>query len=374
MFFRSTDGGATWTEQDPGLPHQQSDGLEYFFKVQQIDSLNAVAVGDTGFIMRTTDGGNTWVQQNLNTTAEIRNVHFSDPMTGIVVLWEDSNRILTTSDGGTNWTVAPFRPWLTATMCHSDGGENFRVITYQNGPVYSTSDDWMTVDSTPLIYPFSDTTPILGYCNFRGLDTLVGYGDNPGHGPLLITSTDGGMHWSNTNFQNGYELDFLCMSSLDRDIVFCGGQTGGSLEDGRHIAKSTDHGMTWSTDTLEYAYDTSPSFIYSLTVTPENHGVAIFGGPGNLQTVLVLGAPLDKVETFPILDSNVQIYPNPSASSVTITSFEAGSTVHLLDILGREVLQAMTPASETLTLDVSSLPSGLYYISDGLTRAKFVKE
>ncbi len=42
IFCRSTDGGETWTEQDPGLPHFKSSGAHFISKIQQIDSLTTV--------------------------------------------------------------------------------------------------------------------------------------------------------------------------------------------------------------------------------------------------------------------------------------------------------------------------------------------
>src|ERR1035441_2303614 len=55
-FMRSNDGGRTWAFQNPGLPGEVLQG-GFIRVVQQIDSLNVVAVGDTGLIVRTTDGG-----------------------------------------------------------------------------------------------------------------------------------------------------------------------------------------------------------------------------------------------------------------------------------------------------------------------------
>jgi hypothetical protein len=64
----------------------------------------------------------------------------------------------------------------------------------------------------------------------------------------------------------------------------------------------------------------------------------------------------------------VTIYPNPSTNSITITS--SIGPISILDPLGRsyDVRQAGN------TLDISSLPSGVYFVSDGCTRAKFVKK
>ncbi len=384
LCFRSTNDGATWVEQDPGLPHNEFDNSAYLLQIQQIDSLNAVAAGDSGIVVRTTDGGNTWISVDLPSKYMFGSINFSDPMTGIATVYGDVDTgIFTTSDGGANWAFAPFSPWLFSTMCHSDGGEAFRAISYENGPVYITSDNWKTVDSTPLLFPFSGLgdTALIGRCAFRGMDTLVGFGDRwtirdsvvqPGTYPMIMTSTDNGFHWTILDQSFGLMNNIICMSSLDRDIVFAGG-----LVDGRQILVSTDHGMSWSSNTFIYSFDTTLREISGLTVTGDNHGVAILGekpNPSGGGTMLLVGAPMDNVLTSPQIDSNLHIYPNPTSKTLKISGGEDGRVVQILDILGREVMHEVVPANGQLTLDVSSLPSGLYYVSNGSTRAKFVKE
>ncbi|HZK75587.1 MAG TPA: T9SS type A sorting domain-containing protein [Candidatus Kapabacteria bacterium] len=70
----------------------------------------------------------------------------------------------------------------------------------------------------------------------------------------------------------------------------------------------------------------------------------------------------------------IGIYPNPSSQTINIESLEAGKHVEVLNVLGREILSVRVPTTGPLTLDVSSLPAGLYYVSDGRSRTKFVKE
>src|ERR1041385_5556493 len=64
LFMRSDDGGLSWHTQwslpEPPTPYQ---GFNYFYAVQQIDSANAVVVGDSAHIFRTFDAGVTWTKQ-----------------------------------------------------------------------------------------------------------------------------------------------------------------------------------------------------------------------------------------------------------------------------------------------------------------------
>jgi Protein of unknown function (DUF2961) len=65
---------------------------------------------------------------------------------------------------------------------------------------------------------------------------------------------------------------------------------------------------------------------------------------------------------------NLTIYPDPAINS--IMAIAAVGPLSILDPLGRsyEVKQSGN------ALDISSLPSGVYFVSDGRSRAKFVKE
>jgi photosystem II stability/assembly factor-like uncharacterized protein len=388
LCFRSTDGGQTWKEQDPGLPHQYTDWIgtqtdPQLTAVQQIDSLNAVAAGDSGLIIKTTDGGNTWNRLNLNSTRQVYNVNFSDPMTGILVKgWEsnpsDTSNILFTHDGGLTWLPSPFCPWLAATMCHSDGGESFRAIGDGEGPIYTTHDDWNTFDSTAWIIPLADTVHVFAACNFKGTDTLVGYGASyiGGTNPYMFIdrSSDGGNSWSMPDVPDtliqytGNNITSIeNMSSIDRDIVFYGGWSTKS-----QIAVSHDNGTTWDIENYKFdKADTVPQFINALAVTQNNEGVGIFGYAASSinPNILARGVPLSSgVVTSTSVQQSLDIFPNPATNTVFITN--SSGPITLTDPLGR----IYTVPRNGNALDISSLPSGVYFVSDMQTRAKFVIE
>ncbi len=67
----------------------------------------------------------------------------------------------------------------------------------------------------------------------------------------------------------------------------------------------------------------------------------------------------------------LHIFPNPASSELQITGSQSG-TVHLFDLLGRERMGAPL-VGNSATLEVSSLPPGLYFVSDGHSQTKFIK-
>ncbi len=373
MFFRSTDDGSSWVEQDPGLPLQRGTQNEIRV-VQQIDSLNVVAIGDSGLIVRTSDGGKTWEKQNFHSSEYVTNVHFSDPMTGVAILDRPTTGlayacdILTTNDGGNNWLLAPFSPFLFGTTCHSDGGGIFRVISYDQGPVYKTNDNWSTVDSTPLIVPQSDSTHVLRSFNFRGTNDLIGFGVKqvgtvvPRDSRTFFTrSTDGGRHWGSIALSDDTSIASpLCMSSLDRDIVFSGGLLNGRWR----IAVSSDHGNTWSIDSLALDAGYPVYSITSVAVTSNSTGVAVFSSPGKGSPgMLVRGQPTTaNVQSYERIIYNTQAFPNPATNRLSINSIDQSRPVHIIDVLGREVLRGELDSRGQVTFDVSSLPRGIYAV------------
>ncbi len=73
------------------------------------------------------------------------------------------------------------------------------------------------------------------------------------------------------------------------------------------------------------------------------------------------------------VDSSLKLFPNPATEQLTITSIEAGMPIQILDVLGREVMSGVMPANGPLQFEVSILPSGTYYVIEGHTELKFIK-
>jgi hypothetical protein len=73
------------------------------------------------------------------------------------------------------------------------------------------------------------------------------------------------------------------------------------------------------------------------------------------------------------IDSSLKLFPNPAMERLTVTSLEAGMNVQILDVLGREVMTGVMPGNEPLQFDISTLPSGTYYVIEGHTELKFIK-
>ena len=69
--------------------------------VYVFDVNTAIAVGDSGTIIKTTNGGTNWVSQTSGTSNMINSVYFVDSNTGWIV--GRGSTLLKTTNGGTNW-------------------------------------------------------------------------------------------------------------------------------------------------------------------------------------------------------------------------------------------------------------------------------
>lgn len=111
------DGGATW--QEVSLPENfklpdsaldsgvlPNDALLYGLSF--VDESHGWISGEFGTILATTDGGATWTQQQSGLESTLFGIHFADRNTGLAVGIDGV--ILRTDDGGTTWKTlaSPF--------------------------------------------------------------------------------------------------------------------------------------------------------------------------------------------------------------------------------------------------------------------------
>ncbi|HZK76051.1 MAG TPA: T9SS type A sorting domain-containing protein [Candidatus Kapabacteria bacterium] len=368
-FLISTNGGISWSSGNQGLPGPTWDHNPIITSIDQIDSLNIVAFGDSDLLVRTTDGGATWQELTSPTNHIIEGISFSDPMHGILVAADTVHGTYITTNGGVDWSAAPFTR-AYGWQCHDYGNGMYRILSYGFGVVYTTKDDWNTVDSTGSIITDSILAEpyVYEWCSFGAGDTMIAYGNRytvQGHPyPCIARTTDGGKKWASVYddtssfFRSGW---VSALSDINRDTIIAGIDYGFN----NTVLWSTDRGETWRYDTLIFHDSNYPG-------ADGNWGVG-FNSAGDLLGAYTLSNTLAVAPVLVIgqhsaagVPSNngvvlyAKLFPNPATTSLTLTGADAGHTVHLLDILGRAVLEGKVPASGTLTLDVSHLPRGIY--------------
>ena len=96
------DGGLSWTVRT-----WPTYSFDEFQLMTMVDAEVGYAVSFYGQILRTDDGGATWTQQLADPTLDLTAVDFVDREIGFVVGGVDGPGLLSTTDGGAHWTIAP---------------------------------------------------------------------------------------------------------------------------------------------------------------------------------------------------------------------------------------------------------------------------
>ncbi len=378
VILSSHDGGLSWSVVAAGIPRWKytssgkgRNGVHYGIS-QQIDSLNVVIIDDeSNEILTTHDGWKTWHVDSTSAVNDVYSVHFADAAEGM--LEAPFGFYWSTVDSGNHWQQEVFD---NGDACHSYGGGMFRVFNAP-GQIFTTQDNWSTWDTTLMASdgPLSDTSfhPVTMF--FGSGDTLAIEGwrwkdSTDYHASVAMAfSTDFGAHWSELPVPKNNGIYFAVsplQGSLDwHHMVMAGNDSVG------RIVQSFDGGLHWECDTVPLSNGVPYYSITPFTVTGSGRVLAGIsddsGFLGSSYLAYLEPDPSIVRAQFPSNDS-FSVYPDPCTNILNVGNF--GLEITILDPLGRNYEVKQTGN----TLDISSLPSGVYFVSDGQNRAKFVKE
>ena len=166
--FRSDDGGRTWKS----LGEPPSNAFETVFLV---DDQHGWVAGDYGLLASTTDGGATWKEQNFGFKPHITKIQFVSPQVGWLLPHRGhQGGLLATADGGQTWTsqyagIAGYSPLADMQFLNAqagfllaEGNHDHLVLATGNG-----GKNWRTIGhirqySTALSFPASDEGWVVG--------------------------------------------------------------------------------------------------------------------------------------------------------------------------------------------------------------------
>ncbi|MFK7787505.1 MAG: YCF48-related protein [Crocinitomicaceae bacterium] len=388
---------STWYEVPTPTTNKLND-------IDFVDSSVGYIVGDCTTILKTTDGGENWLELNhtgisTNTWShELVDVDFVDEQIGFVSLLNDNHGVYKTVDGGMTWTPASN---TSSNMCYKSctyvnsendyfiGGAgcfqsaqvnhfvnsvwNISTVNYEtfnpgdyvveldfnngiglaalNGRYMLRSiDNGATWDSLPAFFPSTNSNEVLTSVMFASADTVFAgyeYPNIPGTGFLM--SVDAGLTWTNVNipsFVSPAARDFTKAGNSD---IYGGGITA-SWHDMGVIFETTD-GINWS-----------ETFVLETINGMDNYGsdvVFAVGDSGYVVTNVPLGnIGVDEGQAF----SSISIYPNPTTDIITIRNESNEPMVYTLINAQGVVLMEHFEAIDGNTLDLSQMPSGMYFL------------
>lgn len=291
-FLKTTDDGMSW-ESGP-----VSGNLSItYYSLAAINKDIAYVAGnlensDQAVICKTTDGGSHWDLQYMNSSPGVflNSIAFWDENNGIAVSDPDTNGflIVTTSDGGQNWTRVP--PANVPLPYQGEngglanlGGSSLAVlndsIAYFGGGNYDTVRLFRTKDrgNTWAVYntPLSVNGSVHGISSIAFMDSLIGFAGSVDfitkNKKTLIKTFDGGKSWQPVDSFPPLDISTISFVPGNDSVVYVSSYQGTAL--------STDQGKTWKMLTTESALGLS-------FASPENGWLinALDGSINKLQT------------------------------------------------------------------------------------------
>lgn len=361
-FTRTTDGGTTW--ENGSIPLGNS-----VLAPTNISAVNgttawvgAVANGFGGGVWKTSDGGVLWTQQNATayTSAEsfFNVVHFfnentgitqGDPVNGVFELYRTTN-------GGSTWTPITTAPAPALEEYGYNGGNvgvgnTFWFVTNQ-GKLYRTNDQGVTwtKHNTPISdFSGENTGGSIYFANSNDgiLLERVGPARTP-TGYILHKTNNGGTSW-----QAG-----AAFTAPYRNFAFIPGTTtlvanvSTSTATTQMTSYSNDMGTTWTV--IDQGTQRT-----GLAFANVNHGWA-----GGFTDADGLGGIFKITGSLGINENNkakVSVYPNPANDVVNIKGASINKVV-AFDILGKQVVNQEFSAQNEVSVNVSSLRTGMYVL------------
>lgn len=213
--------------------------------------------------------------------------------------------------------------------------------------------------------------------------------------PMVVKLTpDGDVAWM--KYAPAYEGRGIAVSLKDNNELYLAGYYDGKLRWDGYTAMQPTHVLTQEEDIFLATMNRSTGAVvrldtigsdygthdYVTCITTDVYGNAVIGGRfegevyvGAADTLVMEGETSDlfiakyggnicwtsSVQST-VNSEQITVWPNPASTVVTISSAERISSVSVVDVTGRVVLQR-TVNSEQVTVDVSGLSSGVYFVA-----------
>jgi len=211
--YRTTNAGVSWTLMQSG----QSTS-NYITAIQFVDTeIGYASCYGGGKVLKSVDGGQTWVSIAPEPLVFIRDLHFSDAMTGVAV--GHAGHVIRTTDGGANWTFMPSNTTYNM-VALSVQGQRMVACGWWGRAIYSTNGGLTWTEQT------------FGQEHMSVSLTPSGFGLMGGIGRIFRT-TDFGTTWA--LFKDGTSSSTIEKISFANESV---GVAGNGL-------RTTDGGRTW---------------------------------------------------------------------------------------------------------------------------------
>ncbi|WP_339699076.1 YCF48-related protein [uncultured Marixanthomonas sp.] len=352
IFYKTEDGGETWSQFDSGID-------EIFLDLAFDGANNGYAVGDNGTILKTINAGENWSQLASGTTEAIISVAVNTSNN----IWAVGNNgvVLHSTNGGNNWSL---NTSLTSEKLNSIHfkDKNIGYIAGDNGVLFYTEnggDDWepLSIPTTDDLFSIAITE---NYVNLLSGSSNIF--DTFSYSGFAGYRTQNNTDWADLYFQN-QDLGITDMYFLNDNKGFTI-NSAAALCDCCNvwIEKTNDGGDSWEysleEETTSANCHANEGFA-DIHFASEDVGYALLGG-------YILKTPYDAVAGVEEFNHNsFTIYPNPIMEDNFKLTFKTPEyeniTLEIMDINGRKVFQTNN-LKETNTLSIPQSSAAVYFV------------
>jgi photosystem II stability/assembly factor-like uncharacterized protein len=371
-FWRSTDGGTTWTAV-PGanMPNAVSGEFGITNVYEKVGSTHAWWGSNKGRIFYTTDAGVTWNVTTVNAANTISDIAFYDTMNGIAMTFVPNSTVATvynTLDGGVTWNI------LTGVATAPDFGRN-------------------------------------DVCGIPGTSWFASCGAGTGN-TLLSYSSDNGNTWNNWGSTN---IQYLTIDFTDPSTAWAGtfsDQAAANLEgfykyNGGSLLQAPNANFTapaaacqsvavipnnqsTGNPTPTYTWSTNPATSL-IQNTSSSTPTIYFNAPG-VYTITLLASNSSTTSTVSRTvnvsactglteaganEFNFMVSPNPGKDlfNVSLPASTQAYNVTVTNVLGSVVYSAQTNTNSTNhSIDLTGNKTGVYFMTISNNGVKTTKK
>lgn len=312
IILYTADAGTTWNTA------AVADSVKYkLHAVAYVNANVAIAVGDSGRIMRSVSSGLNWTALPVFTNKHLYALQFLNDTLGFIA--GEDGVLFRTGDAGATWdtmssgTVIDLYAIkfvnLTTGWIAGDGG--YIAQTTDGGQNWAMQ-----------------LNPFFGFLNVRGMDFLdASRGFCVGLFGYAVQTTDGGLNWS--------IVPGVVTSDDLFAVKFVNGLGGVIAGENGKLFRSTNSGVNWNEETMSYVTRT----LYAIDFSNDTTAYVC----GTTGTMLRSANDISSVVTTTIRPLGMNVFPNPvSTGNVHIRLSEnitGACSLQLFDLQGRVVLE-----------------------------------
>ncbi|MFC2131803.1 T9SS type A sorting domain-containing protein [Bacteroidota bacterium] len=378
VFMKTIDGGNTWFNvfMDKGYAVYDEDSVWQYWKfpptVRSIDCPTnnlCIAVHDSGYVSRTTDGGYTW-NRNAITNIALREIDMYDSLNGIVS--NVAAGAFLTKDGGVTWNKVEFPDSMNTTGIWLQSYTDSNTIILSTYPKDGRNCIIRSEDRGKTWVKRQTTTEITSFMGMKFVNKQKGWtvgrrktGETGGqsiYNDCIYYTSNGGDTWGISLDSMTYPSGLTVIDAFDENHIMASGphsQVWMSVDGGKNWHRQNDlHDMGKYGGIIDLAFISKTSAIALNSWEDEIYKYT--EGPVDVND-----------RTNIIFDSDFNIFPNPATDYIHINSSpkELFTNIEIFSTLGVKMIEAINSDE----IDVSELPSGIYFLKHKSQFYKFVK-